>query len=75
MTIRVYCNSGCDYIYSFFSVESVVTDAMINEETTLLKAAEAEEAKTRPLVFTMRKLTYILRKAIQLWRYPIRSML
>lgn len=72
MTIRVYCNSGCDYIYSFFSVESVVTDAMINEETTLLKA---EEAKTRPLVFTMRKLTYILRKAIQLWRYPIRSML
>lgn len=72
MTICVYCNSGCDYIYSFFSVESVVTDAMINEETTLLKA---EEAKTRPLVFTMRKLTYILRKAIQLWRYPIRSML
>jgi len=27
-----------------------VTDAMINEETTLLKAAEAEEAKARPLV-------------------------
>jgi len=31
-------------------VESVLTDAMINEEATLHKAAEAEESKTRSLV-------------------------
>jgi len=31
-------------------VASVLTGAMISEEVTLHKAAEAEEAKTRPLV-------------------------
>lgn len=36
------------------TVESVVvTDAMINEETSLLKAAEAEEVKARPLVLIL----------------------
>jgi len=32
------------------AVEPVVTDAMISEEATLHKAAEAKEAKNRPLV-------------------------
>jgi len=41
---------------------------MISEETTLLKAAEAEEAKSRPLVLTELLYIYIhiLWKAIRL---------
>jgi len=43
-----------------------VTDAMINEETTLLEAAEAEEAKTRPLVITNVLMYIFYRKLFNL---------
>jgi len=38
----------------------VLTDAMITEEATLLKAAEAEEAKTKPLVLRTYDDVFIL---------------
>ena len=45
------CKRTCDLIVCIhITVESVLTDTMINEEATLYKAAEVEEAKTRSLV-------------------------